>query len=622
MALSGVLILGFIMYWLTSFSLQASQRDLLNHVAQYAGESFDALIANKQRILERIALGDPVEQYAETFRTQTLIDYFDCFQQEFPVLSFVNARGQEEIYLNKGRAIETFATMDDSRLYQTALTHPNQTHFTLPEAAADPNLAFVEFAYCRKNVFDDILGIVVGKVPITEFVENANKFEFHKVGYAAILDGNGYVIAHPNHTLIGKKLASNILDLSTPHFQGASQLSQHARAMIMGNDSYVVYRLIPRRHWIALAVLPYDTYMATQYMTRDSIIMIVLGVVVITFIISATLAKNLTQSLRQLVTATRDIANGNFSRHVAVTSQDEIGQLALSFNDMAKRLETTTTSVDKLNHEIRQRELAEKRQADLLQQIEATNAELKNFAYIVSHDLKAPLRGIKTIADWIQTDYADKLDEDGREQLGMLSQRVERMKHLIEGVLQYSRVGRDQEEIRTVHLDRILPEIIDSLAVPVHITIAIDKPLPTVRYEPTRLSQIFQNLLSNAVKYMDKPEGEIHIDVADNDNDWTFSITDNGPGIEEKYYDKIFGIFQTLNPRDEYESTGIGLAVVKKTIELAGGSIWVTSEVGKGSTFSFTIPKRGTEAMESETPSSSVSETDAERSREKTVKSI
>jgi light-regulated signal transduction histidine kinase (bacteriophytochrome) len=271
---------------------------------------------------------------------------------------------------------------------------------------------------------------------------------------------------------------------------------------------------------------------------------------------------------------------------------------------MAKRLESTTTSVDKLNHEIHQRKLAEKQQTNLLQQIEATNTELKNFAYIVSHDLKAPLRGIQTIADWIQEDYADKLDEDGKEQLGLLSQRVERMKLLIDGVLQYSRVGHNQEDIKPVNLDQVIPDIIDSLAVPDHITIIIDKPLPTVHYESTRLSQVFSNLLCNAVKYMDKPEGEIRINFSEDNDHWTFSITDNGPGIEVQYHDKIFGIFQTLQPRDDYESTGVGLAVVKKTIELAGGRIWVTSEVGNGSTFSFTVPKPNDIAVEPIEPKS------------------
>ncbi len=285
------------------------------------------------------------------------------------------------------------------------------------------------------------------------------------------------------------------------------------------------------------------------------------------------------------------IAAGNFGHRVTVKSNDEVGLLEQSSNDMLEHLEHSTTSIELLNQEIEQRKQAENRHAELLSQIEDTNKELRDFAHIVSHDLKAPLRGIHTVVSWLQEDYADKLDDTGREQLTMLTHRVERMKNLIEGILQYSQVGRVNEEITSVDLNETLPDIIDLLVAPDTMTITIRKPLPTVQYETTRLTQVFQNLLSNAIKYNDKPEGRIDIDYTEDEAFWIFSLSDNGPGIDGKYFDRIFGIFQTLNPRDEYESTGIGLAVIKKTIEAAGGKIWVASEVGKGSTFSFTVPK-------------------------------
>jgi light-regulated signal transduction histidine kinase (bacteriophytochrome) len=213
------------------------------------------------------------------------------------------------------------------------------------------------------------------------------------------------------------------------------------------------------------------------------------------------------------------------------------------------------------------------------------------FAYVVSHDLKAPLRGIKTLADWISSDYGDKLDENGKEQIRLLQTRVERMHSLIEGVLQYSRVGRVREKEIIVDLNLLLPEIIDMVAPPQNIRITVDATMPVIRCEKTSIIRVFENLLSNAIKYIDKPEGLVGITCRDDNEAWTFSVTDNGPGIEEKYFEKIFKIFQTLAPRDEYESTGIGLTVVKKIVELNGGSIWVESIVGQGSTFSFTMPK-------------------------------
>ena len=242
--------------------------------------------------------------------------------------------------------------------------------------------------------------------------------------------------------------------------------------------------------------------------------------------------------------------------------------------------------------DITDRKLAEREQAELLQEVESVNRELKDFAYIVSHDLKAPLRGIKTLTDWLVSDYADKLDDSGREQMNMLSSRVQRMHNLIDGVLQYSRVGRIKEEKVKVNLHDLVAEVIDMVVPPENIEITIENELPEIVCEETRMIQIFQNLLSNAVKYMDKPQGRVRIGCVQEDGCWKFSIVDNGPGIEEKHFERVFRIFQTLSPRDEYESTGVGLTVVKKIVELYGGNIWIESKIGQGSTFFFTLPKK------------------------------
>jgi len=242
--------------------------------------------------------------------------------------------------------------------------------------------------------------------------------------------------------------------------------------------------------------------------------------------------------------------------------------------------------------DITERKKAEQRQDELVEQVESINKELKDFAYIVSHDLKAPLRGVKTLADWITTDYADKLDDQGKEQMGLLSARVDRMHNLIDGVLQYSRVGREKEKRVQVNLNDLVSGIIDAIAPPENIAITVDDELPVVKCGQTRIMQVFQNLLSNAVKYMDKPKGKIKVGCVEENGFWKFSIADNGPGIEEKNFERIFKIFQTLSPRDEVESTGVGLTVVKKIVEIYGGKIWVESKSGQGSTFFFTLPKQ------------------------------
>jgi signal transduction histidine kinase len=165
------------------------------------------------------------------------------------------------------------------------------------------------------------------------------------------------------------------------------------------------------------------------------------------------------------------------------------------------------------------------------------------------------------------------------------------MSALIDDILQYSMLGHSNPEIQEVDLNKLLTEAISGINPPENIQITVENKLPELMCEQTQITQVFQNLLSNAVKYMDKPKGQIKVGCIEQDSFWKFSVSDNGPGIDEKYHKKIFKIFQTLSPRNRSDSTGIGLSIVKKIVELNAGVIWVESEPGKGSTFFFTLPK-------------------------------
>jgi signal transduction histidine kinase len=227
----------------------------------------------------------------------------------------------------------------------------------------------------------------------------------------------------------------------------------------------------------------------------------------------------------------------------------------------------------------------------LLEELEFTNQELKEFAYIVSHDLKAPLRAIRSLASWIEEDYADVLDEIGLEQLKLLQSRAVRMHHFIEGILEYSRIGRLKEKWVEVDLSESIDNIIDMLNPAEYIAINIPQPLPKVFGEKVRIEQVFLNLLSNAIKYNDKENPIIEIRWTERGSRYHFEIEDNGQGIQEKHYKTIFQLFQTLQSRDTVESTGIGLTIVKKIIELHNGVISVQSEYGVKTIMSFSLPK-------------------------------
>ena len=247
-------------------------------------------------------------------------------------------------------------------------------------------------------------------------------------------------------------------------------------------------------------------------------------------------------------------------------------------------------SYDGLLQDITELKVAEHVQIQLLGELEQATEELRDFAYVASHDLKGPLRGISALAGWLSTDYGDKLGDEGKEHIKLLIARVKRMYNLIDGVLAYSQVARKEKSVE-VDLDDVVAEVIADLGIPKSVETVIENSLPTVVCGRNSIRQIFYHLIGNAVNFMDKSDGKVVINWSEEHNYWKFSVTDNGPGIEDEHFDKIFRIFQTLSPRDHLESTGVGLTITKKIVEFYGGKIWVQSKPGKGSTFFFTLPK-------------------------------
>ncbi len=256
--------------------------------------------------------------------------------------------------------------------------------------------------------------------------------------------------------------------------------------------------------------------------------------------------------------------------------EEVVGQLAASV--VQSRLQET----------IRRSNVAlERRNRD----IENINNELRQFAHVVSHDLKAPLRAIGSLANWILEDNQENLTEDGLGQMEMLMGRVKRMNSLIEGILAYSKLGQKRELITEINLNDLVGDLMPNFTGSGKTNILVEGNLPVIQGQPTRILQLFQNLVGNAVKYMDKEEGWVKIGVNEEPGQWQFYVQDNGPGIDNRYHEKIFQIFQTLQSRDDRESTGVGLSIVKKIVEQHGGKIWLESEPGTGTTFYFTLNK-------------------------------
>lgn len=219
--------------------------------------------------------------------------------------------------------------------------------------------------------------------------------------------------------------------------------------------------------------------------------------------------------------------------------------------------------------------------------LDKRNQELDQFAYVVSHDLKAPLRAIANLSQWLEEDLEASLTDETRHQMSLLRGRVHRMEGLINGLLQYSRIGRVAEQVETIAIETLLREVVDSQGPPAEFTIDLDPDLPTMRTNRLLLEQVFANLISNAIKHHDRPTGRIQISAVDQGDRYEFTVADDGPGIAPQFHSRIFGIFQTLEARDKAENTGIGLSLVKKIVEGQKGTVQVESQLGQGASFRF-----------------------------------
>ncbi len=235
-----------------------------------------------------------------------------------------------------------------------------------------------------------------------------------------------------------------------------------------------------------------------------------------------------------------------------------------------------------------QYELSEQKE-QLLKDLESSNEGLQEYAHIVSHDLKSPLRSISALASWLEEDFGDKLGPAGLSQLNLMQDKIASMDQLITGILRYSSIGSEKARFEICPTLELIQQLKATIYWPEQIALRFNGTMPSIKADKTQLQQLFQNLLSNAISHMDKPKGQIEIGYNDLGDLHEFSVKDNGIGIPKAYKEKIFEIFETLE--SEKGSSGIGLSIVKKIVQLHGGTIWVKSEYGAGATFYFTIKK-------------------------------
>jgi PAS domain S-box-containing protein len=240
--------------------------------------------------------------------------------------------------------------------------------------------------------------------------------------------------------------------------------------------------------------------------------------------------------------------------------------------------------------DITEQKRLELQKEQLLTKLEKQNEYLNEYAQVVSHDLKSPLRSIHALIAWIKEDNEKEFTVQTKEYLKLIEDKVEKMDYLIQGILTYSKVESNKVVSENIDLNKVIQNIIEIIHIPKNITVSIANDLPTMQTDRFRMQQLFQNLISNAVNYCDKEEGFVEVSSKEEGNYYVFSIKDNGPGIAEKYHNKIFELFQSFSK--EEKSTGIGLSIVKRIVDNYNGSIWMESKVGEGTTFFIKLPKQ------------------------------
>lgn len=246
----------------------------------------------------------------------------------------------------------------------------------------------------------------------------------------------------------------------------------------------------------------------------------------------------------------------------------------------------------KILRDITARKQAEGERAQLVTELQRVNAELQQFAHIVSHDLNEPLRAIVNFITLLTKRYQGQLDAEADEYLAFVVDGAHRMQQMLSALLAYTRVGGQTEAFTAVDCEAVFSRVMEALHLRITECRALitHDPLPTVHGDATRLGQVWQNLLGNALKFCNELPPRIHITVQQEDQHWRFAVRDNGIGIEPRHAERIFQVFQRLHPRSKYPGTGMGLAICKRIIEQHGGRIWVESTSGEGATFFFTLP--------------------------------
>lgn len=442
----------------------------------------------------------------------------------------------------------------------------------------------------------------------------------YHVSFAMVVDLDGKIVFHNDLSRHGEKIHD-------PKICETIRKTRHNETVVLDSQKELYNIVIPvsgmsdESNYAIIVGLPLKMIVEkSNTLVISSALVAIFCFVLIMILSYMILTTWVTRPIYDLIETIKKIrTDSNLGSRVKVQSEDEIGILGTAFNQMVDELHYSREEILKQNQQLEQKvaertvqlsEINELLEQDIIkrQQTEVelakraeelanSNAELKQFAYIASHDLKEPLRMISNYLQLLKRRYKESLDEKAMEYIDTTVDGASRMHRLIDDILDLSRVGTHNFEFQMISCNEVLEQVIANLEVMINesgVKIECGQ-LPVVYADFSQLSRLFQNLIVNAIKFRSKEEPHIVIHSERMENAWKFAIKDNGIGIDPIYLERIFLIFQRLHTRSEYPGTGIGLAICKKIVERHGGLIWAESELGKGSVFCFTIPDQKSE---------------------------
>jgi signal transduction histidine kinase len=571
LAIGPLLLVGVILAW-QGFATQEQQalklqREVTRRVATEVTAFFEEL-ENELRFIGKAQQWPELNQNEQYKALRLLIS-----QDVFESLTLLDSQGQEQIHISRLSLLSTElrsrAEADEFVIpYTSGQVYYSPIYFD--EVSSEPLTTIaIPLLDLRTGLID---GILVAEVRIKRIWDLIASLEVSEGQSVYIVDAQGRVVAHRNPSVV----------LRGTHFDLPEQ-----DGIQLGLNGTRVVLAVERAHFRGQEFnIVAEQAVSEALAPAINTVVITVSLVIVALIIASALGflavRQIVQPVQAMAATAQAVSAGDLSQRVEITSQDELGILADTFNSMTIQLQTFISSLE--------RQVAER-----TAQLEASNKELEAFAYSVSHDLRAPLRHIAGFADLLLKHSEGQLDATSLHHLGAIVQSTEQMGRLIDDLLILSRVGRAEMQTRRVALDEIIHKVRGELAPEEegrHITWEIG-PLPPVEADPILLRQVWANLLSNAVKFTAQQEkarieiGALPIDTES--SHVTLFVRDNGVGFDPQYTHKLFGVFQRLHREEEFEGTGVGLATVRRIVERHGGRVWAKGEPDHGATFYFTL---------------------------------